>query len=148
MKEMIGKKEMYIEEQDTLIYLLNNFCGKVLTAGDLLNLRVTQDAIFPSSHAWAFKKSAPYLYFINKYIMMLREAGLLSKWSEYLMTPNNKSEVYFNGFTIVDNTNLKPKKIKLYGHFVMWIIGIGLSCISFGAEVGLTIISNKMNEVK
>lgn len=148
MKEMIGEKEMYIEEQDTLNYLVNYLCKKVLTTADLLNLRVTQDAIFPSSHGWAFKKRTPYLYFINKYIMMMREAGLLTKWGEYLIAPTNKSEVYFNGFTIVDNTDVNPKKIKFYGHFVLWIIGIGLSCVSFAAEVGISIISNKRNEIK
>lgn len=145
LKKIIGKKEMLIEEADIICFGLNRRCREPpkLTSETLLKLRVTQDTIFPSSHAWAFQKRAPYLYFINKHIMRLHENGLLMKWSEYLRYSNHNLTTFFDGHTIVDNGNLGPKAAKFDCHFVLWIFGIGFSCLGFLLESAVNIIANK-----
>lgn len=147
---IIGKKEMLIEEADILSFDMNHQCREPLKLSSeaLLKLRVTGDVIFPSSHIWAFQKRAPYLYFINKHIMRLHENGLLLKWSEYLQFPNHNLSTFFDGRTIVDNRNLGLKAAKFDCHFVLWISGIGFSCICFLLEFAVNILANKRKERK
>lgn len=136
-KSMIGKKEMLIEELNQIKNELNARCRDHLTSEDLLNLRVTRDDIFPSTHAWAFSKRAPYTSFINNQIMLYHQHGLQKKWSETLVVPPGNVSVYFDGVAIVDRSRLRPKKIKGFSHLVLWFIGIGLSILCFIVEIVL-----------
>lgn len=136
-KGMIGKKEILIEELNEINNELNARCREHLTNEELLSLRVTRDDIFPSIHAWAFQKTAPYTNLINNQIMLYHQSGLLKKWSETLRVPPGKHSVYFDGVSIVDRGRFSPKKIKGFGHLFVWFIGIGLSLLCFITEIAL-----------
>lgn len=135
LKDMIGKQEMLIIELDVTYNELNAKCRKHLTSDDLLSLRVTRDNIFPSTHAWAFPKNAPYIQSINDQIMLYHQHGLQKKWSETLRFPPGNHSVYFDGVSVVDRNILSPRKLKGYSHFVLWFFGIGLSFLCFITEI-------------
>lgn len=137
LHEFIGKKQMIIEELDVIIDALLKPDDGTLTKEDLRSMRVTRDNIFPSNHAWAFKKGAPFLYHINKYLLWFCENGLQKKWSEKLMNPPPNVTLRFDGSTsqTFDDDDFSSKRDKLFGQFVLWIIGIGLSCFCFIGEI-------------
>lgn len=142
-KGLIGKKEMVIDELDVMYRELNKRCRKLLKNKDLMSLRVTRDNIFPSTHAWAFPKKSPYFSFINTQIMLYHQNGLQKKWSESLhFSPRNLS-VYFNGHAMIDQSNLSSEHIKFYGHFVLWLFGIGLSFLCLVAEFAFNAFQKK-----
>lgn len=134
-KEMIGKKEMLIDELDMMYNELNARCRQYLTSEDLMSFRITRDNIFPSTHAWAFPKKAPYINFISNQIMWYHQHGLQKKWSETLRVPPGNHSVYFDGVSVVDRSRFSPKKIKGFGLFILWYFGIGLSLLCFITEI-------------
>lgn len=144
-KDMIGKKQMLIDEVDSLYKELNRNCRTQLTLDDVLSLRVTSDNIFPSNHAWGFPKKAPYAKFINEQIMLYHQNGLQKKWSESLTIPPGNNSVYFNGVEMIDESNSGQKR-KFYGQFVLWFFGIGLSILCFIAEIVFDILRKLKNE--
>lgn len=146
LHEFIGKKQMIIEELDVIIDALLKPDDGTLTKEDLRTMRVTRDNIFPSNHAWAFKKGAPYLHHINKYILWFCENGLQKKWSEKLMNPPSNIRLRFDGSTsqTFDDDDFSSKRNKMFGQFVLWIIGIALSCLCFIGEV----VVHKLNQRK
>lgn len=131
VKGFFGKKEIIIEEIDGLLVALVNKCADLLTTGDWQSLRMTNDNVFQSNHAWAFKKGTPFLHCISMLILRFHESGIMNKWSEYIYTPS-RHRIWIDGNTFKD---LRSTISNFYGQFVLWVIGIILSFLCFLLEI-------------
>lgn len=131
LKGFIGKKEIIIEEIDVLLNSLDIKCVGILTTSDWRSLRMTKDNVFQSNHAWAFKKRTPFLHCISMYILRLHESGLVSKWREYLYNPMRHG-IWTDGTSFEDTRSTISN---FYGQFVLWVIGIILSCVCLLLEI-------------
>lgn len=141
-KDMIGKRELLMEERYLVYDELNWRCRNHLTSEELLSLLVARDNVFPLIHAWAFPMNVPYMTFISEQITFYNQHGLLKKWSDNLRVPPGNLSVYFDGVSVVERYR-SPKKIKGFSHFVLWFVGIGLSSLCFITEIVLKSFRNR-----
>lgn len=132
LKKVIGRKEFVIEEIDGLYDSLKYDCNDILMGNDFNSLSVTRDNIFPSSHAWAFRKGTPFLSYMNRYIFWFHESGLQQKWSEELTTI--PKDFRFAGLSKKDESSGTNKNL-FAGQYVLLIIGTVVSSLCFVAEI-------------
>lgn len=132
LKKVIGRKEFLIEEIDGLYNALKCDCSGFLVGDDFHSLSVTRDNIFPSTHAWAFRKGTPFLDYMNRYIYWFHESGLQQKWSEELTSIPR--DFRFAGLSKKGGTSATNKN-PFSGQFVLLFIGTMISGLCFIAEI-------------
>ena len=76
IKSTLYSKYMVLDEQKLFIYKLNNICKNYFSYFELSKLKLTSDDLFPLSHAWPFRKNAPYLETFNTHLSSLFESGV------------------------------------------------------------------------
>lgn len=127
IKSTLTTKSMVIEEQNPLLFDFNNECYKELGLGELNRLKLTTDDLFPSGHAWPFRKNAPYLDTMNKHITLLFQSGLYDIWMEkYLKSGGGM--LTSNGHGGFESDKIFSMK-EFIGPITIWSLGIFVSMI-------------------
>lgn len=132
IESTLQSKYMVLEEQNQLIFRLNNNCKNHLSYLELSRLKLTSDNLFPSGHAWPFRKNAPYLETFNAHLLPLFESGMFDLWlKNYMKSDGSNLLTSSNGIVKGDESfSLK----KLIGPVAIWGIGIIVSLGCFICE--------------
>lgn len=134
IKSTLYSKYVVIEEQNPLTYQLINECKKYFNSFELSRLKITADDLFPTGHAWPFRKNSPYLETFNLHLLSLFESGLFDVWlKKYMKSDGSILLTSGRGFTANDDKTFSLKKF--IGPVAIWGIGIIASIVCFICEV-------------